>query len=441
MLAITRSKLEAFSGSSSSSSRGRRVAPSLRQIVLLSNVFGKSQWEEEENRRREMEELDKKRSLQETQWLDGLLEEMAEQEEEDEEEEEEFFRSGFRYQSWRTRKVDDSGFLESSQDTSAHEGGAVAGPSSHRGLAFIEEEDLSSPLASSSGSISPPSPPSPCRSPPIDVPAPKAIPFSTSPHTYQYEDSHDDYSYSPPLHPPALTPDHSPPGPGAAGDLFTGGSYDSIDREMEVFLERRHTWIPESEYRVAHSFVDHTSGTATSTSNDKVDPTLNLQASFTQHSFPSTSPSSLPIPPIASTSLALTIIPKNPPSTPWTPPTPRHLSLPSLNLHHPPSPVPFLFHHNIVKYYDTYDFRYSPLDAPWPDEASAERGREHSLALTLLSNTNTPPYSTGSGSNSGNGIGLKTQEREVKGRAGPWKRSSSHEERKKFWEGDEVEVD
>ena len=73
MFELTRTKLER---AAQGQMNGRRGAPSLRQLVLLSNVWGASQWREEQERERELVEFDRRRKEDEERWLDGVLQEM-----------------------------------------------------------------------------------------------------------------------------------------------------------------------------------------------------------------------------------------------------------------------------------------------------------------------------------------------------------------------------
>lgn len=383
MFELTRSKLER---AAQGQMTGRRGAPSLRQLVLLSNVWGASQWREEQEREREVQELDRRRKEDEERWLDGVLQEMLVEDGSDDEDE--YVELSFRGE----RDFGDSGFLEEDRD---HASKKVLGLEMERideELEYREpsgsREVLDDELSSPSTLPSPPSPPLPPRSPPIDLPEPSSL-YS----------SHElvDFS-SPPLYPPSLTPDCSPPGLGAASDLL-GTSADSI----QSFEDHRYDWIEERlSKRLGLLALDlpptpskcTPSYPSTTMASSPLDiASLTHRTSFESLSFgpstpprPSLSPLLPPSPhPPSPDSLSLVLVHQ---SRHWSPRPPRSLSVPPTprpRTHRPPShPFPS-FSGGIVKsFYDCVDFGSAPpRTAATQTDDEGLRGREDSLALVL----------------------------------------------------------
>ncbi|ORY78425.1 hypothetical protein BCR35DRAFT_102006 [Leucosporidium creatinivorum] len=231
MWALTASKLERAAQAQMSGSRG---AGGLRELVLLSNVWGAARplWAQEQaEREREQVELERRRKEDEERWLDGVLEEMLEEEEGDED----FVSLTF----VEREEVGDSGFLEEEQK--------VVVQRLRESLDAIEEEEGDSDAEVEAelrpsprvGEAArdyplPPSPPLPPRSPPISLPSPNRAHHHHLPFDLDHAFAESDLSSSPPLHLPALTPDSTPPGPGLASDLaLLGTSADSVDSNLD----------------------------------------------------------------------------------------------------------------------------------------------------------------------------------------------------------------
>ena len=381
MFELTRTKLER---AAQGQMNGRRGAPSLRQLVLLSNVWGASQWREEQERERELVEFDRRRKEDEERWLDGVLQEMLVEDGSDDEDE--YVELSFRGE----RDFGDSGFLEEDREHARKD--VLAGLAMGR---IDEELDYREPSGSKdddegmsllSTLYAPPSPPLPPRSPPIDLPEPSSI----------YA-SHDavDFSSSPPLYPPGLTPDCSPPGLGPASDLL-GTSADS-------FEDHRYDWIEERlSKRLGLLALDLprtpsiTKCTSSYSSTTKASSPLDIasltnRSSFESLSFGPPTPPRLSHPPHSpsSDSLSLSLVHQ---SRCWSPRPPRSLSVPPTprpRTHRPPThPFPS-FSGGIVKsFYDCVDFGSAPSSTPatrstWAEPDERVRGRDESLALVL----------------------------------------------------------
>lgn len=221
MFALTTSKLERASraqllGGRSSS----RPLGSLRELVLLSNVWGM-----EAAHRREAET--RRRREEEERWLQGVLEEMLEEypEQEGEDAEEEDFVS---LRLVAAEQVGDSGFLEEVQGQVKAEQEEKVGLD--RGLEDLRLVDS----APHQTAYCIPLPPSPPRSPPIPLTLTPRRSTPSPPPTCDCDDS------SPPLHPPALTPDSTPPFSSTMMNLL-GTSADSVESELRE--EDPYQWI------------------------------------------------------------------------------------------------------------------------------------------------------------------------------------------------------
>ncbi|KAM0754037.1 hypothetical protein T439DRAFT_170142 [Meredithblackwellia eburnea MCA 4105] len=386
---LTRAKLERAAQGQMS---GRRGAPSLREIVLLSNVFGQAKpsvSEEDLAREQEQLDLDRRRKEDEGRWLDALLDEMLEVEEE--EDEREYVQVSFRGDD--LPDIGDSGFLEQVLPDSAAAYASLAPVQEEldcfdprASILSVEEEededddrerDLSNAqsLIEFSEQLPPPlSPPLPSRSPPIAL---ADRPSRTAPFHFE--------SASPPEFPPPLTPDYSPSDSALSLDLF-GRSDDSSEADLE---EERDRWLQRRGASRAGIF---SLPTPTSTNN------INKPSHHSSLSGDMTSPSSStlsepllfgPVPPaldlisVSPDSLALAII--RPPSSPpgshsldfkpqWNPRPLRSLSVPPQTRdRRPPQGSARLagaagersthpsFHGAIVKsFYDCVDFGRSP---------------------------------------------------------------------------------
>lgn len=424
---LTRAKLERAAQGQMS---GRRGAPSLRECVLLSNVFGaaRPQWtREQEAREREAVEQDRRRKEDEERWLDNLLEEMLEVEEEDDERD---------YVSVRIRgdndALGDSGYLEET----SHE------PYSLGGLGMIEEElDFREPRASvaavddEGGTLdpgdrddtsppSPPSPPLPCRSPPIALrerPAPNPYLEAETDFDFDFESS------SPPEHLPPLTPDCSPPGPASAIEFLGSGASSSegnLDDDRDLWLERRSTTrsgilsverIPP--YAPKYESYDpqddpHPLDIVAAPVHTTFEPLAAFgppspPSTYRAYTFPSdSSDSSLAVTPLHPSF----VIPKMSAHN-WTPQTPRSLSVPP-----PPAPrqtptrrSPPSFHGGVVKsFYDCVDFGGGspraqlpascgelPPSLSWAGLRGASRGRDDLAVVLASSPPLSPPFAGG----------------------------------------------
>ncbi|SCZ95830.1 BZ3500_MvSof-1268-A1-R1_Chr8-1g09825 [Microbotryum saponariae] len=209
---LTRAKLER---AAQGHLTGRRGPNGLRELVLLSNVFGRTiptQRPPEVDAEQQRLQLELTRKQEEERWLNSVLDEMLE----DPDDEDDDFVAIY----VADPNVSDSGFLE--QDPHAFvadQGGGrdevtfdldrekqkqpLLKPHTAKRPAAANDDE---PTLSLEGlSLSPP------RSPPIDLP----LIASSRPLTLE-----EDYSSSPPFDPPPLTPDSTPPGPGAASDLL-----------------------------------------------------------------------------------------------------------------------------------------------------------------------------------------------------------------------------
>lgn len=210
MFDLTRAKLER-----AAQSTGGRGARGLRELVLLSNVFSRPQWLLEREHEAQQREIDQRRREDEQLWLDSVLEEMML--EDGAEGDEDYVNLTLR----GDRPVGDSGFLEATDEQKRYDSSLDPLQDSLDSIEEVpddEVDDTIDPVGSDSL-------PFPSRSPPIDLP-PIRINKSV-------DDSQDcRCSLSPPIHPPALTPDSTPPGPGPAGDLM-GSSFDSLSSDCD----------------------------------------------------------------------------------------------------------------------------------------------------------------------------------------------------------------
>lgn len=316
MWALTASKLERAAQAQLTGSRG---SSGLRELVLLSNVWGAARplWDQEQAER---ERIERRRKEDEERWLDGVLEEMLEEEEGDED-----FVSLTLVERER-EEVGDSGFLE-------EEGQGWQVKKGREDLRAIEEEEDSNAEAVDLAATDyplPPSPPLPPRSPPIDLP-------SSNQHHLSFSF---DLSSSPPLHLPALTPDSTPPNPSSFSSMLST-SADSVDSD----LEDSYQWVQERDQRLGlglraldlspPSQKKRGGGEEGGQSLDMltISHGLHHSSSFADEtvSFPF-GPERAPPPP--TTSLALTLTAAHHFQTQgqnnWTPRPPRSLSLPSL---------------------------------------------------------------------------------------------------------------
>lgn len=469
MFELTRSKLER---AAQGQLNGRRGAPGLRELVLLSNVFSgvaRPQWmQKQQQRDRDAAEIERKQKEDEAKWLDGVLEEML-VDGDGWDDEDDFVSVSFR----DDRGVGDSGFLEAGTITS----------SPHREVLVIvkeeqpkssgdpedqdeqeetdesnflvgEHEDSQYDTSPSSHPPLPPSPPLPPRSPPIPLPGNLSRGSYRSPELAIDDDG---YSSSPPFYLPALTPDCSPPGLGAAPDLL-GSSFDSLE---STDLESQHLrWLDERnslDLRRAGLFSHPrpTSKPFSKSSTESLEKiyTLSTSPSLESLAFGPSSPTSFPFPSSSSLSptgepLALSLLHTAPPID-HSSSSPSH-HRPSRTRHLPttePAFSSFQGEHGIVKsFYDCVDFGGSPRpnlpacnDLPrWIDLASSSelkspqkthdntRGRDD-LALVFANRPN--PLSPD------NGFGPRFDSSNSQG----WRaRSLSPEEGagKRRWEGE-----
>ncbi|SCV66973.1 BQ2448_5619 [Microbotryum intermedium] len=217
---LTRAKLER---AAQGHLTGHRGPNGLRELVLLSNVFGRTipthrppQIDEEQQRL----QIELTRKQEEERWLNSVLDEMLE----DPDDEDDDFVAIY----VADPNVSDSGFLE--QDPHSLVADQGGGGSRDEILFDLDREqqkpklnlepdatDADEPTLSLERlSLSPP------RSPPIKMP----LIASSRPLTLE-----EDYSSSPPFDPPPLTPDSTPPGFGAASDLLatSAESFAEID--------------------------------------------------------------------------------------------------------------------------------------------------------------------------------------------------------------------
>lgn len=212
---------------------GRRGSGGLRELVLLSNVFGASRPQRLLERDDELQQrqIEQRRKQEEEQWLNSVLDEMLEEEEEDDD-----FQMLTLRNEGHSRPVDDSGFLEQVKphhaSTSDHASGAPVSDSldsiAEDEEAIVKDDMLSSSELQDANSLgAPSSPPLPPRSPPIDVPPER----NTRPLSCILDDNSYSSSTSPPLHPPPLTPDSTPPGQGLDMDLAS--SADSVASDLD----------------------------------------------------------------------------------------------------------------------------------------------------------------------------------------------------------------
>lgn len=160
--------------------------------------------------------------MEEERWLEGVLEEMLEEYPEDGEDgegEEDFVSLTFVGEG-----CEDSGFLEEGEESGIDLRGI------NDALKRIVEEPIAE-LASLT-----PLPPSPPRSPPIDLPPPSRRSSPPLHHSSFSDDA------SPPLHPPALTPDSTPPA--HEGLAMLGRSVESEDDvDGEEQMEESFQWV------------------------------------------------------------------------------------------------------------------------------------------------------------------------------------------------------
>lgn len=371
MFELTRSKLERAAQGQSS---GRRGAPSLRQMVLLSNIFGTSQWLQQEM---ESLELDRRRKEDEEAWLDGVLEEMLVDEslegEEDTSEDSTYVEVSF-----RDRYFGDSGYLEREEERERKGNPLVRieeephyrDQVDEYDAADDEEEGIRSPYTTS--------PPSPSKSPPLEIPgrSPRPHPYLSTSAFHPVDAEHlDTFSTSPPLFPPSLTPDCSPPGEGASANLL-GTSVDSLDSDFDPhpsdWIERTapSLQVPEpvlSEYLAPLSMV--------------------IYSDIPSFESLSIGPFPPPRSPPTRDSLSLALIRQAP--NHWTPRPPRSLSLPSTSRPRPRHPVvpPTSIYPDVVSIYDAIDFgpsyrAHRSIAASTTIEGD-DRGREDSLAMVL----------------------------------------------------------
>ncbi|KAK4053670.1 hypothetical protein OIV83_001326 [Microbotryomycetes sp. JL201] len=248
MFELTRHKLERAAQAQLS---GRRGAGGLRELVLLSNMFGSTlssssdqqgdssgqtppyetepAWELDEQQQRRQDE---------ERWLDGVLEEMLEADE-DGSEAEAYVSVTIR--NGTASSPGDSGFLEAIAKNDFVRVGELE--------QILEEVDIcdEAPIPIVHDSTMLPSPP--IALPEYRAPLVPAI--------------MDNLSESPPLHPPSLTPDHSPPGLGPAREMLST-SIESIDSWITDLSTQRlglaaldlsscssnpvHPFKPDSEY-------------------------------------------------------------------------------------------------------------------------------------------------------------------------------------------------
>lgn len=400
---LTRAKLErAASGQMS----GRRGAPSLRQIVLLSNVFGAASRPspEQDAREQELLELDRRRKEDEERWLDTLLEEMLEVEDDDDSDD-------YVQVSFRGESMGDSGYLEESRE-----------PYRPEPLEAIGEEELdyrdprTSEAANGTGGAGdddepghvpnpisrPHSPPLPCRSPPISLPdRPTRI------GSYILDPEPDFDSSSPPDVPPPLIEDCSPPSSGMSSLSLSGTSADSAESDLE---EERDRWLAtRGTTRPGLLSVDspalHSPKHPTGQLEIVYPPSHTSFATpptFARRDAPYYADSLATLPSAGPLAGALvrqqTIIFPSAPTTSWTPRPPRSLSVPAtprrqLSPSAPRTssssdrrPMHPTFHGGVVKsYYDFVDFGGSTSEQlPALADPARSRGRDD-LALVLAS--------------------------------------------------------
>ncbi|KAM0792151.1 hypothetical protein ACM66B_004849 [Microbotryomycetes sp. NB124-2] len=357
MFELTRQKLERAAQAQLS---GRRGAGGLRELVLLSNMFGStlssssaSSQEQQQQQcadasrqtppesidsARELED-ERRRKLDEERWLDGVLEEMLEEDEDGSEAE--------AYVSLTLRDSNaygpgDSGFLE-----------AVAKhPSALDRAAVVELEQISEEDAEPYGGASALESAYPPTAP-IALPEASARPFDST--------ASDDLFESPPFFPPSLTPDHSPSAPSPARDMLSA----SVDSIATV-----DSWISDlSMNRLGIAALDLSSCSTKPSSTmaiEREDPARDLRLS------------------ISPTSLDLAIRSKS-----WWPDTLKHRPMPLINF---------------KSCLDCIDFGHAPLATAatgaaddtksTKDDATIStgpRGRKESLALVLAGDP--PPHS------------------------------------------------
>ncbi|SDA08111.1 BZ3501_MvSof-1269-A2-R1_Chr8-1g09548 [Microbotryum saponariae] len=183
---LTRAKLER---AAQGHLTGRRGPNGLRELVLLSNVFGRTiptQRPPEVDAEQQRLQLELTRKQEEERWLNSVLDEMLE----DPDDEDDDFVAIY----VADPNVSDSGFLE--QDPHAFV--ADQGGGRDEVTFDLDREKQKQPLLK-----------------PHTAKRPAAA--NDDEPTLSLEE---DYSSSPPFDPPPLTPDSTPPGPGAASDLL-----------------------------------------------------------------------------------------------------------------------------------------------------------------------------------------------------------------------------
>ncbi|KAI5480973.1 hypothetical protein MNV49_006783 [Pseudohyphozyma bogoriensis] len=412
MFELTRSKLERAAV---------RRSPSLREIVLLSNVFGaaRPQWQhEQQERERELAAMEQKQKRDEQAWLDGVLEEMLLDEDPYEDDDIDEEDNGFVSISYRdNRPLGDSGYLETNYSGASpssiplpaldtvqeelelnDEPPASALPDADE---FDDDEDPYPPSIEL-----PPSPPLPPKSPPIPVPAAKALPYLEPP-----PDSFEDYSSSPPLLPPPLTPDSSPPS--TVGTILLGSSFGSLESDMEAAHDR---WMDEREQTTKRQGLFALDiAYAKAPSKPTFPSILDMARSPTLFGPPSPPATDVhhfgPVPaspsPSSADTLALALV--HVAQREWSPRPPRSLSVPSTPQRQssPPldSPFPSFRASTVKSFYGVYDevvdfgkcttpgmdvirgIKALDLSSSWSSSTSSgtdDRGRSHTdLALIL----------------------------------------------------------
>lgn len=314
MWALTASKLERAARAQLGGSTRGSQGSSLRELVLLSNVWGSARpmWEDQEERERERERRERRKE-EEERWLDGVLEEMLEEEELEGEED---FVS-LRLVERGREQVGDSGFLEEQAEDEGHW---------KEQLQAIEEEEnaeleLELEEAEPSNYPLPPSPPFPPIALPISATRSSSQPLSTSP----------------PTHLPALTPDSTPPS--LASQHLLSTSADSVDSD----LEDSYQWVQDRESGLGLRALDLSSsfsalGGGGGKKNGDLPPPppldlMTLSHTLQHHTHDLLFPFGPTLPPTTTTSSSLALTLSNPAlALNWTPRPPRSISLPSSSL-------------------------------------------------------------------------------------------------------------